>query len=100
MFELLERPETTAAAAPLVIIATTPPPLPTFVPQSVPAPQLMQLPRVPRFQGSTGGGGPGGPAGGSDAGASGGGILPGSALTVRIYYKCLGVIIINTNFDI
>ena len=89
MLELLGSPETAAVAAPLAIIASAPPPLPPFVPQSVPVPQIMQLSSVPISQSNTGGGDTGGMVGGSNAGVSGGGILPGSALTVRIDFKCV-----------
>ena len=71
--EFLQRPETVVVAAPLAIFAAAPPPLPTFVPQGLPTPQGITT--NPLGGGSIGSGG---------AGASGGGILPASALAVRI----------------
>ena len=66
----LRRPEAVAAVASLALLVAAPPPLPTFVPQGTPLPTAASA--------GTGGG---------NARATGGGILPGFALAVRIREK-------------
>ena len=74
--EFLQTPEAVPVVSPIAILAAAPPPLPTFVPQGLPIPQSLPTPTAGSL-GSIGGGG--------------GGILPGSALAVRIWFECLNL---------
>ena len=73
------------------MLAAAPPPLPTFVPQGMPPPTASGT------VGGTSTGGGGGPvetAGMDGFRATGGGILPGFALAVRLIYNKTKIVVV------